>query len=594
MPQLPRVGLVTSLAGQRAAITAGMELLNQLRKLRGDYAASEAGHLEKALLQSGFIQGWQFIEGGLRTFDAPDDLRSMVGPFVEHIRERAAAPTLVRGISFPLGKQKGHPFLTKDDDALDPIVRAGRLMSRLEAVPAIMETLRRGLGVTGTLPNELFGVIGSRTGPIAKEQPYFEELGPNSLMTMRFMVKGTASRRRHIHMYPAVANVAVRTITTYIKQLIRSLPQFAVTAPDDMMREIDAWRARGFEIWGLDFSGLDKSVTTANYNCVVDVWSEFAPERERMGMYREFALNMSAIAPGWSEQEDLIQYHKDGGVASGFGGTTVDDCGVSAMAVAAGVAAGAGWSEAEVLRRHGVDWMAKHWGDDSLLALPKGFDGDAMVAKLARLGLTAKLDRAPVFLMVAYPRGGRPTNLVSRSYMQSVWREHNSRFKSVALFGLYVRLSLARAHPLFPALWTAVASAGAPDGLLAERAVDSFGALQAHVESATFMREIRADLESDVNEFNAFVEGASRGGDESAPGYRIIATMLGQSMLNRLTWKGDVARATPGTLDELKLSLDLYMSRVEEKAARKEAEGHDHPLIDLEEEKEEGDIHEQD
>jgi hypothetical protein len=381
-------------------------------------------------------------------------------------------------------------------------------------------------------------------------------------------------------MYPAVANASLRTVTTHVKDYIRSLPQFAVTPPDDLARELDEWRRRGFKILSLDFSGLDKSVTTSNYHRVIDAWDAISPEPERMALYRDFAMNMSAVAPGWSSVEDLLQYFKDGGIASGFGGTTIDNCGISAQAVGDAVAMSMKWEVSTVYRRHMRDWRAWHWGDDSILALPPSANEDVMVARLAQVGLTAKLETAPVFLMVAYPANGQPTNLVSRSYMQSVWREHNSRFESVALFGLYVRLSLATKHPMFPALWEAIVAAAAPDALLLRRGVRSFRHLVDLIESADFIRELRKDLEGDVNEFNAFVEGASRGGDPSAPGYRLIMAMLGESMMTRLTWKGSAELASTGTLDDLKISLDVYTRRVEKKAAMKQAEGLNHPLVD--------------
>lgn len=573
MPVLPKVGLVTSVAGQQAALTAGLALLEDLKTLAGtDLGAAESGHLEKALVQSGFVGGWQFIEGGMRTYDAPDDLEEASIAVAQHIEERGRRPVIAKGLGYSRGKQKGLPLLTKSDDALLPGVLGGRLIEKVSDIPRVMRDFNTLLGTLGLLPDEPWGIMGSRTGPIGKQQPWFSELSPNLPMVWTHDVVGTACRRRHIHMYSLLLNAANRPNTTAFKMLLRSLVQFEEVVPSEVAAELESWRARGFVILDGDYSGLDKSVTTPVYaNAIDNVWRRFAVEPERMDLYKYSALDIPCIAPGWSEAEPLILYNKDGGVASGWGGTTVDDCVVSMMAIAACVADALGVDVATALDQHGRNWRAWHWGDDTMLALPRGVDHDRFVARAAMAGLKLKLGQAPVFLMVAYPAGGAPTNLVSRTFMQSIWREKVTRFESVVLFGLWVRTSLALNHPMFLRCWRAIVEAAEPDGVLTRNGVARWSQLDMLVRSPAFQRRLREDLASSEDEAVSFLEGISRGGDYSSPAAQLALKIIGADVSPQ--WFSPIGDTGIPTRAEFVRAVDVYMRRVEKRAADVAAKG---------------------
>lgn len=156
------------------------------------------------------------------------------------------------------------------------------------------------------------------------------------------------------------------------------------------------------------------------------------------------------------------------------------------------------------------------WGDDTMIAVGKGFNEDAYVAESARLGYVTKLSTAPVFLMTMFPKHGPATNLASRTYAQSIWREHEQQALPLTLFGLWVRFGLLAGHPFFSTTWSAVAKAARPDGVLEARGIRSFADLDAHIRSATFTAELAAALKTDPATGITLWDSLTRGGEGAA------------------------------------------------------------------------------
>lgn len=563
-PELSPRGLVKSVTGQMAAIREAEALLHVLEAWPDDdYRAAEPEHLQKAVMQSGYCPGWQFIEGGLsRATSAALGLEEEA-LLLEKYLYRFATPGWPKGgVSYPRGKFKGLPFLTRSDAALPVCAAMAALIGNRETAEEVMDYVITALGATTLSTVPLSAVQFTRTGPLRKPQPYWRILRDGAYL--EYMVTGTYPRRRHVNAQPSFTNMAARMLAVSAKLWLRSATSFHHVGRQLTAYQVRSARNQGLEIWSDDISGYDKSVSREHQLSLYGVWRRNLPDTGVMDLYEWAALDMPTLSPGWDDADGkIIVYGKDAGISSGHIGTSVDGGAINWMRTVSAVGYATGWGSQKAAARLGTDWHLWVWGDDTLIAIPKGFDGDKYTERNEALGYATKLSKAPVFLMTCYPKDGPPTNLASRTYAQSVWREHEQMHLVMTIFGLWTRFSLLAGHPAFELTWRAVARAALPDGELRSRRIATFGDLDRHVRMDAFRLEMKKALQTDPQGAATLIDSLTRGSGDvrDNPDSSFALALLGADVLRDREWRAPGRLGLRGVDEaEKRKSLDTAIS----------------------------------
>lgn len=569
-PWFAKGGLVRSLDAHQVARHEAAQLLDLVTRWpHPDIRSGEPEHLDKACLQTGTIPGWQFPEGGLHPERAPAATpEAFVVPAASAI-SRALAGAGGRGLlsrfSYPLGRQKGAPFFTDDDRALEPCALMARRSTTPEAAIAVGVHVAERLGDRVTPTVGPCAIMFTRHGPTKKSQAYFSGIATDEMPRLTHMTAGYFDRTRHVNAVAAYLNMTIRPTATWLKKAIRATRWMGVHSRAQMGRRVARWREMGLRVRSADYSGYDKTISPQLYDCALSLYKALGVSEAQLLLYRWISVELGTIAPGFTNREPLMVINREGGLASGTSGTSVDGSCINFLAILYCISAATGWSpERTVAALEAEEWDVAIWGDDTLLALPAAVDMDAYEAAAARLGLVVKISEAPVFLMTLYGRGLAPTNLVSRTFAQSVWREHEQLRETLSLFGLSVRATLAETHPLWIPCWRAIATVAEPSGLFGRWKIKQYADLRRLVASTPFRKQLAADLVADKQGALRLVEGLTRGsGDlEDNPDAAFIIAALGGLPLALEEWEPRQSATwlkSRITIEDIDRSIDEYM-----------------------------------
>jgi len=513
-PQLRGQGLIKSVTGQAEAVKQGLALKDVLQSMPARwFVEAESEHIEKAIIQDGFSPGWHVIEGGLvrRAVSPPlDEGLSAAKYYVEVSAARGGlSPHL--STSYPRGTNHGWPTYNTSDDDLLLHVAMGTAVTSWDSLREIGDYVAGRLGLRESQGLEPHSVTWSRTGPMRKDQQYltWSEQG----MRRTAWTRGYYPRRRHVFGLPAFVNVSFRHDAAMVKARLKATVAFGHSTRARTASIVQGARLKGLRILSDDISGFDQSVDAIHQEALYRlVYSDWFEEKDILDVYARAAISMPALAPPIGPGQAAILYLKDGMTPSGHGGTSIDGSmiNLARYLMAAGKALKAS-PLAVADRMLSGSLLGLFWGDDTLVGVPRGFNADAYIAESERLGYHCRLSEAPVFLMTCYGPDGGYWNLASRSFAQSVWREHPSVFESVSIFGLWVRLTLTKTHPLLSRLWQAIRLAAQPSQMLEKRRIRSLSDLDEHVQGSAFMTELKRDLKTDRRLAEKLIAGLTRG-----------------------------------------------------------------------------------
>lgn len=577
-PFFGRRGLVTSMASHEEARRQATRLMNVIdRYPRPEIQAAEKDQLERACLLNGTIPGFQFPQGGLSPETDPSfDLAAAVPGLVERLKANAGRVVLLTGFSYPLDRFKGGPWWTTDNGVLEPSALMSRMSVDVESALRIGDIVARHIGdpvmpVTGPQ-----AVMFTRAGPTKKEQAYFQMAAGPRWPVMTAWTQGYFDRTRHVNAVAAYLNMAIREWTVRIKLLMRQLAFCEVRsrATEYAMarRAVDS----GLTLLSDDLSGYDKTVSYPLYENLLDVYQALGMPDGMRQLYRWVSIELGTLAPGWDDAHPLISISRRGGLASGTSGTSVDGTLINLLRVVVSVAAGMRWSEDEAWRRlDRGEWFCRVWGDDTLIAVPKSMDRDRYVEATAAVGLKCKLSIAPVFLMTLLARGVPPTNLAGRTFMQSVWREHEASRDTIGLFGMGVRCELCASHPLWPEVWESIQAVSRVTGMLERWRVRTLTDLRNLIRSSSFKEKLAFDLKENAASRARLLEALTRGsGDlEDNPDGAYITAMLGGLPLKNTMWTPEQNATwlkSRITVDDVLRATDVYLKRAEKAAPEDE------------------------
>lgn len=541
-PRVEGEGLIRTVVGQREAVHQGRLLLDDLADVRVEwFRAAEVEHIEKGTIQSGFAPGWHVIPGGLRRrIPGVGDLTPGLRCFKDYLLRAGRAAALLSGASYPRHTNRGWPTYGTSDAELLLHVAASMLVERYDDVAEVGVMMADALGdhTASALPPH--SVMWSRTGPSKKFIPVWTERSGELVQTG--LVKGFYPRRRHVFGMPTFVNAAFRLEVIREKHLLRSTPVFGHSDRRTTEAQIGAARARGLRIISDDVKSFDQSIDATHQEALArEVHEHLFVEKGLVEVYRRAAVEMGVLAPPIRSGMEAMLYHKDGMEPSGHGGTSWDDSGINFARVLCSMAAAMRWSGPERALQGLLsdEWRLWIWGDDTLLAVPSGFDEDAYTAESLRLGYTCAMSTAPVFLMVCYPPGGGAWNLLSRSYVQSVWRERPSVRESIALFGLWNRWHLTTGHPMRMRGWRAITAAAAPDGVLERRRIRTPDDLDKLIVDAGFKAELQNDLRASPTALKDLIGSLSRGSGDlhDTPEGQYALALFGQELVRESEWR---------------------------------------------------------
>lgn len=539
-PSLEGLGPIRSIAGQKACIAAGFKLLDQLSQFPAKwFRAAELEHLEKALVQSGYAPGWHVIPGGLRR-DGDVSLARGLQCVLEYLVVEGKQGDALSGASYPRNTNKGWPTYGTSDRELLLHVAGGASVRHYDDVAEVGAYIAQRLGDDIAAGLEPHAVMWSRTGPRKKPQDVYS--WQNSDLVRVGWSKGFYPRRRHVFGLPTFVNASFRLEVIREKLLMRSTRVFGHSYRSVTAGQVAAARRRRLRVLSDDIAGFDQSVPALHQEELATVIHQaLFQEKDLVDVYLRAARDMAVLSPPLVAGHDSAMLRKKGMIASGHGGTSMDGSFINTARVFYAVAAAMGWDGPEralkgLLAREWELWI---WGDDTLIAVPEGFDDDKYVAESTRLGYTCALSDAPVFLMVCYAPDGTHWNLASRAFVQTVWRERPSATESLALFGLWTRWNLTAGHPLRSALWRAITDASATDGLLASRRLFTPTDLDQLMSSPEFKAEFQNDLKTRPASVNDLISSLTRGTYDLSvnPDAGYALALMGRTIISDSTWR---------------------------------------------------------
>lgn len=569
-PWFARGGLVRSQQDHQLARMEGRELLDLVSRWpHPDVRASEPEHIDKACLQTGTIPGWQFPEGGLHPENEPSHspaaFISLAADLINRRLAGAGGRGVLAGFSYPRRRQKGPPFWTEDDRALQPASLMARRSHDPERAIAIGTHVAERLGDRVTPAVGPCAIMFTRHGPTKRPQPYFSGVASDAMPVLSHMTTGYFDRTRHVNAVATYLNMAIRPTSIWLKLALRATPWMGVHSRVAMARRVAQWRARGLSVVSADYSGYDKTISATLYDCALKMYHKLGVSESQLALYRWISVELGTLAPGFTNEFPLMVLNRDGGLASGTSGTSVDGSSINFLAILFCVASAMNWSPARTTAAlEAAEWDVAIWGDDTLLGLPAGADLDRYVTAATQLGLRAKISTAPVFLMTMYGAGLPPTNLVSRTFAQSVWREHEQLRETLSLFGLSVRSALAESHPLWVPCWRSIAKVANSSGLFARWGIRHYRDLRVLVSSSAFRAQLRRDLLEDQAGALRMLEGLTRGSGslEDNPDAAFIVAALGGLPLDIKDWeptKDSTWTKSNITISDVDRSVDDYL-----------------------------------
>lgn len=537
-PALYGEGLIRSVPGQKAAVSSGLELLQDLQNYpAGWFVAAEAEHLEKAIIQDGYSPGWHVIPGGLHREERPT-IEPGLRMLLRYLQARGTPAATLTGTSYPRNTNKGWPTYGTNDAELMLHVVMGSMVRDYDDVARLGTYVANALGDSVSASLAPHAVMWSRTGPRKKPQDLYM-FGDVDLERTGWTA-GIYPRRRHVFGLPTFVNACFRLEVIREKLLMRSTPVFGHSYRSITAGQVASARRRGLKVLSDDISAFDQSVAPNHQEDLARViHTALFRETGLVDVYLRAARDMGVVSPPLRTRPEGAFLTKKGMTASGHGGTSTDGSFINAARAFMAVAKALNWSEDRTLK--GLlsgEWDLWIWGDDTLLAVPNGFDEDAYVAESERLGYKCALSQAPVFLMVCYPPDGTHWNLASRAYVQSIWREHPSPKESIGIFGLWVRWNLTKDHPMRGRLWRALYEAALPDGVLERRRIRTGVDLDEHVSGPAFKTELRADLAARPAALRDLLSSLTRGTYDPSvnPDATYALALLGLTTLKEASW----------------------------------------------------------
>uniref|UniRef100_A0A2V0RMG2 RdRp n=1 Tax=viral metagenome TaxID=1070528 RepID=A0A2V0RMG2_9ZZZZ len=372
-----------------------------------------------------------------------------------------------------------------------------------------------------------FSFLFTRTGPNKKPVNFWETDGDSYRVAGHTI--STFCRTRLVHGLSTWYNLYQRGPSTDVKgRLVTGLPSREYNALNltfehrgadfdrnslmtIMERVTNWWKGKGpfrLTLKEQDFSGYDLHVAW-EYQMMVN-------ERLYSHVFREWGLDSASyveqstigvVGPPIRPGSVGYVYPRKGQTMSGSIFTTTDGCLIALSVAVSAISAGYGISESE-----GWKWYLDGafgllaWGDDVLMVLNEAqFDVDAYLARVAELGFKVTFSSGHTFLMVWHGRT-RSFNLAGRSAMQTLFREHGTLDRDIALLGFVARFTASQGDPL----WQDAIMAATESNWLGQWA-QRFSYAQRYVQEPAFIARVQRALKADVKQASRLLSSLTRG-----------------------------------------------------------------------------------